>query len=365
MNRVDALIVGAGAAGVGVGLALKRLGVNIHIVDRLGVGASFRRWPQETRFITPSFTANAFGLADLNALNPETSPAYSLGLEHPSGLDYARYLRALVQHYQLPFSKATVRGVQPLAEGFRVETSQGPLEARFLIWATGEFQFPQTSVPGASLGLHYGRVKSWAALEGNRFVVVGGYESGLDAAYHLAMLGKQVTVLDPQAPWEKRTGEPSVDTSPFTRERLHLALETGRLELRIARVSHLSRVNGAYRVHFRGGGLESPTPPILATGFDGGWAPVQHLFEWEGTTPLLREETDESTRTPGLFLVGPKVRHRGTAFCFIYKFRGRFPVVAQAIGERLGLDTGPLEVYRQKGIWADDLLSCCSSTCTC
>ena len=57
-------------------------------------------------------------------------------------------------------------------------------------------------------------------------------------------------------------------------------------------------------------------------------------FDGNGLIPLLTGH-DESTRTPGLFLVGPQVRHPGEIFCFIYKFRTRFPSVAQQISARL------------------------------
>ncbi|RIH82371.1 Baeyer-Villiger flavin-containing monooxygenase [Meiothermus luteus] len=363
MERTDVLIVGAGPAGIGVGLALQKLGVQFHILERYGVGASFRRWPKETRFITPSFTANAFGLPDLNAITPDTSPAYSLGKERLSGPDYARYLKALVGHYHLPvLSKTGVQRVEVLPEGFRVESSRGVLETRFLIWATGEFQFPHRPF---RLGLHYGQVRSWAGLAGKRFVVVGGYESGLDAACNLAALGKEVWVFDPEAPWERASGEPSLDLSPYTHERLARALSTRRIHLVKAGVEAIRREGQGYRLYLSQGELRISSAPILATGFEGGFAPVRELFHWEGATPLLKEESDESTRTPGLFLVGPKVNHRGTAFCFIYKFRARFPVVAQAIAERLGVDPGPLEVYRKRGMWADDLAACCTSRCAC
>lgn len=83
MEEKDILIVGAGPAGIGLGVALQKISARFGILERAKTGASFRRWPQETRMITPSFTSNAFNLPDLNALTPETSPAYSLGREHP------------------------------------------------------------------------------------------------------------------------------------------------------------------------------------------------------------------------------------------------------------------------------------------
>ena len=60
------------------------------------VGDTFRRWPAEMHFISPSFNqqgwTNSF---DLNSVEHGTSPAYSLHTEHPSGDEYADYLNAL------------------------------------------------------------------------------------------------------------------------------------------------------------------------------------------------------------------------------------------------------------------------------
>ena len=55
----DVVIVGGGAAGVGVSIALMHAGIeNFIVLERDRVGASFAAWPAETRFITPSFPSN-------------------------------------------------------------------------------------------------------------------------------------------------------------------------------------------------------------------------------------------------------------------------------------------------------------------
>jgi hypothetical protein len=91
---------------------------------------------------------------------------------------------------------------------------------------------------------------------------------------------------------------------------------------------------------------------------------VAELFSRrEDGYPLL-SELDESTITPGLFLCGPMVRHENHVFCFIYKFRQRFAVVAKTVADRLGLPAEQLEVYRQWGMYLDDL-SCCGEECAC
>ena len=66
----DVIIVGAGAAGVGVAIALGQAGIeNLLLVDRDTVGSSFASWPEETRFITPSFPSNSIGMLHPILLN--------------------------------------------------------------------------------------------------------------------------------------------------------------------------------------------------------------------------------------------------------------------------------------------------------
>ena len=64
----------------------------------------------------------------------------------------------------------------------------------------------------------------------------------------------------------------------------------------------------------------------------------------------------------GLYLCGPAVRHDKQVFCFIYKYRQRFAVVAKSIANSLGLPAEALEAYRQWGMYLDDL-SCCGEEC--
>ena len=75
----DVIVIGAGAAGVGVSIAIQHTGVeNYLVVDRARVGSSFASWPEETRFITPSFPSNSVGMLDLNSIAVGVSPAVSM-----------------------------------------------------------------------------------------------------------------------------------------------------------------------------------------------------------------------------------------------------------------------------------------------
>jgi thioredoxin reductase len=144
----DVVIVGAGPAGLGVGAALARLEqVNFVVLEREAVGASFRNWHDKMRMITPSFNAGGFGYPDLNAIAPRTSPAYSIRTEHPTGQEYADYLEAFADHYELPVQTGVaVAGVVPDGAGFVVQTSAGDFRARFVVWAAGEFFYPRIAL---------------------------------------------------------------------------------------------------------------------------------------------------------------------------------------------------------------------------
>jgi len=371
---LDVAIVGAGPAGVGLAITLQHLGQpRVGVLERRQVGANLHRWPAETRFITPSFYGNPFGLVDLNAITPTTSPADLLGEQHPSGPHYAEYLRALVAHHKLQLAEnCAVTALARRADGlFHVLTTRGPVLARHVVWATGEFHQPDHSrFSGADLCQHYAEVTSFAALAGPERIVIGGFESALDAACHLVAAGHTVRVLAPRPTWLlPKESDPSVVLTPHTRSRVETALTSGRLELLDgARITAVTRTDSLFAVTAEDGRTwRTAQPPINATGFrkGGGARQIEPLFAWDPETgfPLLTTD-DESTLTPGLFLVGPHVRHDKIIFCFIYKFRQRFAVVARALAGRLDLDAAPLEELRAKGFFLDDL-SCCLATCEC
>ena len=450
-HALDVVVVGAGCSGVGVGFALTQVfglaADRVLLVDRgAGVGETFRRWPKEMRFISPSFNQQGWTESfDLNSIAYNTSPAFMLHAEHPTGDQYASYLEFVAQFAGLNVRPRTdVTAVRPLADGFEVaavtDGVAATLTARYVIWAAGEFQAPRGGAdaplfPGSELCRHNSTVRSWADLEGDDFVVVGGYESGMDAASNLATTGKSCTVVSSTAYWNVTTADPSAELAPFTGERLRVAARTKtppRLlaPLKVTAVERdadeggfvvkatwgpvVEHENCALRAPMtkpidwrpKNGGeisLRTPQAPVLCAGFVGSVAegPVRDLFAWgaadddvvleagaeaedlvieevaaedapdakgsagggcaEGA-PLL-DEYDQSTKTPGLFLVGPAVRHGKLSFCFVYKFRQRFSIVADAIARGLGKDTtDAVAQCRKTNMFLDDF-ECCQGSC--
>lgn len=82
-KTLDCVVIGAGAAGVGIDIAMQHLGLKrFEIIDRHGVDALFARWPKEMRLITPSFPTNSIGMLDINSVAIGTSPGFN---------EFARY----------------------------------------------------------------------------------------------------------------------------------------------------------------------------------------------------------------------------------------------------------------------------------
>ena len=152
----------------------------------------------------------------------------------------------------------------------------------------------------------------------------------------------------------------------------------------------------------------TPQAPLLCTGFEGSVrAAASHLFKFAGDedaddeevgkgddagevdeakedlgrrhdrrldrkhgdggclagAPLLTEH-DESAKVPGVFLVGPEVSHGTLSFCFVYKFRQRFAIVAERICEGLGIDTrAAVAESREANMYLDDLSCCTEGAC--
>ncbi|MGE4428118.1 MAG: NAD(P)/FAD-dependent oxidoreductase [Solirubrobacteraceae bacterium] len=367
-KTLDALVVGAGPAGIGTALALSAVDdLVLGVLDRGQIGQTFLDWPEAQTFLTPSFTGNGFGATDLNAVHPRTSPAFSLGADYLTGPQYAKYLRSVVKHFRVPvLSDTDVTAVEPTGDGFEVETSRGPVRARAMVWAGGEFaDRPDARLAGVSLADHSATPEAWEERDG-RVIVIGGYESGIDIACHHVERGATVTVVDGESPWDAGSGsDPSFRLAPRSRMRLNAATATGRLTLTGAHAGSIKRDGAEWVVSLDSGTkIRADCRPVAATGFGPGLGPVADLFARRPDGWPELDEDDQSTITPGLFLSGPAIRHGGLKFCFVYKFRQRFAHVARVIGEAQGKDCGALDEWRTAGMLTDDL-SCCGVECAC
>lgn len=366
----DIVIVGAGAAGIGMGVLLQKMGLDFIILEKESIGASFLKWPSEMRFISPSFTGNSFGCPDLNSISPDTSPAFTLETEHPTGHEYAAYLKKIAKYYHIPVLKKTnIKKVEYENDQFVLTSQRGKVSTPYLIWAAGEFQYPRKKAfPGSNHCRHTSKVRSWEEVDGDDICIIGGYESGMDAAIQLARLGKKSHIIDAGDPLSDTRSDSSYSLSPYTKERLENHREAISLtsNTQIRKITH---DGDTYVLHTDDGdNICSLSEPLLANGFEGSLSLIKNLFEWENDNALLTEN-DESTLYPNLFLSGPQVCHSKALFCFIYKFRQRFPIIAECIAQRQGLDQNKkvlraINECKKMNFYLKDL-SCCENECSC
>lgn len=368
-KEFDVIVIGAGPAGLGVGIVLQKLGINYTILEKHSVGSSFKKWPKETRFISPSFTGNFFKMPDLNAISPDSSPAFSLLTEHPSGSEYALYLEGISEFYKLQIKTAIdVKDVQRKKDFFTINTSEGEYKSTFVIWAAGEYQYPRKeSFDGSDLCAHYAEISSFSDLKGEDRIIIGAYESGFDSAVNLVKLGKKVTLLDGAEFLELVNSDSSYSLSPFTRDRVKEVINDIEYHKK-TRVKEVTFSEGTYTVTTTDNKtFTSKHKPINCTGFSSSLSLVEELFDFDDGYPLLND-FDESTKTKNLFLVGPQVKHSNALFCFIYKYRQRFAIVAERIAEGGNVSDETLQEvlqeYKDNNFYLKDL-SCCDNECTC
>lgn len=107
--------------------------------------------------------------------------------------------------------------------------------------------------------------------------------------------------------------------------------------------------------------------PILCTGFENGIKSITaSLFKYKENGQILLNDFDESIIAKNIFLIGPNVRKGNTIFCYIYKFRQRFAVIANEIARRKHntIDEKKLSYYKNQSFYLDDC-SGCEVRCNC
>jgi len=349
------VIIGAGPAGIGIAALLSQCAIPTLILERGRVGESFLKWPKETRFISPSFTGNFFGSVDLNAITPTSSPAFGLQAEHPSGKQYVEYLKDVVAVHEITVEEGFV--VQDFDvdddEIISLTTNEGEIRCRALIWAGGGFQFPKKTPHTVRVG------SSYKDLPKGHHVIIGGAESGIEAAFNLVKHGSTVTIIDESAPWGNQVSDSSYGLSPFTFSRVRSLIHSGHAQFVAEQAEEITEKQVRTASHT----FDLEHPAIDATGFDTTQSLAGKLFYYpEGYAELT--DSDESTKYKNVYLVGPNVQHDKAIFCFIYKYRQRFAVIVREILSRWGHESEIIEEYAELGFLLDDL-SCCGDECEC
>ncbi|WP_375399614.1 MSMEG_0569 family flavin-dependent oxidoreductase [uncultured Amnibacterium sp.] len=201
MREVDVVVVGGGQAGMAVSWHLKREDIDHVVLERATPGHEWLdgRWDAFT-LVTPNFQCRL--------------PGFAYDGDQPDGFMTKDETHAFLQRYAASFEPPIEQGVEVTgltrtAEGFRVRSSAGELDARAVVIATGGYHRPIVPAFAAQLPadvhqLHSSQYKNAEALPPGGVLVVGSGQSGAQIAEDLHLAGRPVHLALGRAPRSAR-----------------------------------------------------------------------------------------------------------------------------------------------------------------
>ncbi|WP_339240319.1 NAD(P)/FAD-dependent oxidoreductase [Paenibacillus sp. FSL R5-0517] len=187
----DALVIGAGQAGLAAGYYLQRSGLTFVIVDAASsVGESWRKRYDSLRLFTPRMYDGLPGM-----------PLGGNENDLPSKDEIADYFESYAKQMHLPIKlNCLISRLSKQDEVYYAETNDEIIEARNIIVATGPFQTPNVpsfakSLSESVIQLHSSEYRNSSQLLPGTTVVVGGGNSGAQIAVELAADEQQMVYI--------------------------------------------------------------------------------------------------------------------------------------------------------------------------
>lgn len=191
MTRIEAVVIGAGHAGLAVSYCLSELGIDHVVLERGEVANSWRheRWPSLT-LLTPNWQSRLPGHTYCGS-----DPDGYMTMPEVIGFidDYARVSRAPVK------TNTLVTSVEPAGDGYQVNASSGDWFCRALVIASGACNLPALPRVAAQLPPNIQSVTSLDyrtpdQLAEGGVLVVGASATGLQLAAEIYLSGRPVTL---------------------------------------------------------------------------------------------------------------------------------------------------------------------------
>jgi len=190
LQHPDAIIVGAGPAGLACAVTMRAAGLDVIVVEKADtVGAVWRRHYDRLHLHTDRKHSGLPGM-DM----PQTYPLY------PTRGQLVEYLESYAARFDIrPVFNATASRIRRVGMRWRVELAHGSISAPVVVIATGIADAPyRPSWPGSELYqgsvVHSSEYRNPAPYAGKRVLVVGFGNSGGEIALDLANAGVDVTL---------------------------------------------------------------------------------------------------------------------------------------------------------------------------
>jgi putative flavoprotein involved in K+ transport len=231
-ERLGAVVIGAGPAGLAMSCELSRRAVDHVVLERERVAQTWRgRWDSFC-LVTPNWTLRL--------------PDFPYDGDDPDGFMLRDGVVAYLERYAAAIGAPVQEGVEVTAVrpraggGLALDTSDGALDADAVVLATGAYQRPHRpaaadTLPADLLQIDVEDYRNADELPAGAVLVVGSGQSGCQIAEELHRAGRDVHLACGRAPWAPRrigdrdivwwvheTGflDQSVDALPEPRARL-------------------------------------------------------------------------------------------------------------------------------------------------
>ncbi|WP_200975886.1 YpdA family putative bacillithiol disulfide reductase [Echinicola sp. 20G] len=186
MKKIDVLIVGAGPIGLACGIEAEKNKLNYVILEKGTLVNSIYNYPVNMTFFS---TSEKLEMGNIPFMSINKQPTRPEALE---------YYRRIAKHFDLKVSLyEEVKQLKKLDDGtFLIESSKETYLAEKVVLSTGFYDLPnKMNVPGEDLPkvTHYYK-EPWPYI-GQKVIVIGGGNSGVDVALETWRKGAEVTMV--------------------------------------------------------------------------------------------------------------------------------------------------------------------------
>ena len=195
----DAVVIGAGQAGLSTSYHLSRLGVAHVVLERRRIAETWRTERWDSFFLnTPNWCTQ------LPGMDPPGAPDSFAPL-----VDVIATLTAYAERVEAPVRCAEVRQLRMNDGRFEVALADDVVRARGVVVATGAFQKPvahpaAADVPAAIVHMHTTAYRNADQLPVGGVLVVGSGQSGCEIALELLESGRNVHLAVGRCGWAPR-----------------------------------------------------------------------------------------------------------------------------------------------------------------